>query len=154
VQTWNFQTGHGWFWWAPDHPDKGNEQRIMASLSYRPAPTEHFAQEYDLRYQRRLDDWNIRFLPNNAYAGYYPSGVWEDLNSYAHDVFARAQLTAKAPSFPTITKETSLTWFPGDRRHKGPLSDAACVPGSAYLALWAFRAQNALWGELSAIYVT
>jgi iron complex outermembrane receptor protein len=93
-QYWDFETGHGWLWWIPDFGESMDETRRLASLRWRPevARDGRLAQEYVLRFQRHSIDWSTRYYPNGAFDGYYPAGMWEDLDTHADDLFARAQL--------------------------------------------------------------
>jgi len=100
-QYWDFETGHGWLWWIPDFAESMDETRRIASLQWRPtiADAGRLGQEYVVRYQRHSIDWSTRYYPNGAFDGFYPAGMWEDLDTNADDVFARAQ----------------IQWSPGDR---------------------------------------
>ncbi len=90
-QRWEYETGHGWFFWVPDVGDLQREMRTLVSLSYE---TEHEAlrPHFAVRYQRHDLHHDLRWLPNDAYEGYYPSGVDEYIDTRFEDVFARAQL--------------------------------------------------------------
>jgi outer membrane receptor protein involved in Fe transport len=109
-QTWDFNTGHGWVFWIPDFNEKMSESRDILSLKYNSDISENLSQEYVVRYQKHDISWNQRYYPNQAFAGFYPSGMWEFLDTDASDVFVRAQFT-----WLLGDKATVLAGFEGDR---------------------------------------
>lgn len=91
-QDWNFQTGHGWLFWIPDFEELMEENRQIFSFTYRPTSSSSgIEQEYVLRYQDHNITWNQRYYPDDAFDSYYPSGMWEYLDTDAQDLFVRAQ---------------------------------------------------------------
>lgn len=109
-QRWDFNTGHGWLWWVPDYLETMPEKRRIVSLKYAPEPKGNFAQEYVVRYQNHAITWNQRYYPDGAFEDYYPSGMWEFLDTDADDVFVRAQFAWR------LAKEANfLVGFEGDR---------------------------------------
>ncbi len=91
-QKWGFQTGHGWLFWVPDRKESMHEQRRIISAKYSHDSSTRFSQEYVLRHQRHDLRWRQRYYPNSAFDDYYPTGMWEVLDSGASDLFLRAQV--------------------------------------------------------------
>jgi outer membrane receptor protein involved in Fe transport len=92
-QEWGFDTGHGWVFWIPDFDDEMNESRDIFSVKYNANINEQWSQEYVMRYQKHDITWLTRFYPDDAFDGFYPSGMWEYLDTDAEDIFGRAQFT-------------------------------------------------------------
>ncbi len=90
-QDWDFQTGHGWLWWVPDFEEDMNQQRRVFALKYAPEPQGKLSQEYMVRFERQDVTWNQRYYPDGAFDDYYPSGMWEFLDTDAEEVFVRIQ---------------------------------------------------------------
>ncbi|HBF87929.1 MAG TPA: TonB-dependent receptor [Bacteroidales bacterium] len=91
-QDWNYGTGHGWLFNAPDQPENMNEFRRIIVLKYAPIREDKvFSYELTSRYQNHGFNWNMRFYPDGAFGGYYPYGVSEYLKTNTEDVFIRAQ---------------------------------------------------------------
>lgn len=90
-QRWSFETGNGWLFLAPDVPESMNEQRQILVLRYA-KETGNLTQEYALRYQTHLIDWNTRYYHSDSY---YAPGLTEYLNTASDELFARAQFTWK-----------------------------------------------------------
>ncbi|MCO7226855.1 TonB-dependent receptor [Pleionea sp. CnH1-48] len=111
-QTWDFDTGHGWVFWVPDFDEEMNEYRDIFSIKYNNNISENLSQEYVLRYQKHHITWNQRYYPDDAFAGFYPSGMWEYLDTEAADIFVRAQFTYL---FGDDSNATLLGGFEGDR---------------------------------------
>ncbi len=128
-QNWNYQTGHGWLWRAPDIKEAMSESRQILTMKYTKNITENLIQEYAIRYQNRTIDWNTRYAENGAYEAYYPSGVTEYLKTGANDVFGRGQLTYIFPNGGTILGgvEANRFLYSGDKEHYSNinLSDSA-----------------------------
>lgn len=109
-QQWDFDTGHGWVFWIPDFDEQMDESRDIVSVKHNSELSDNVSQEYVVRYQRHNIRWNQRYYPNQAFAGFYPSGMWEFLDTDASDVFVRAQFTGLLSGNATI-----LGGFEGDR---------------------------------------
>lgn len=90
-QDWDFQTGHGWLWWVPDFEEDMNQQRRVFALKYAPEPQGKLSQEYLVRFERQDVSWNQRYYPDGAFEDYYPSGMWEFLDTDAEEIFVRIQ---------------------------------------------------------------
>ena len=90
-QEWEFQTGHGWWWSIPDYDESMKEFRLMTALTYKPESNGKLSQEYVVRYQNHMIDWNMMYMPNDGWGGYYPAGMWEYLKTNGEDLFLRAQ---------------------------------------------------------------
>jgi iron complex outermembrane receptor protein len=127
LQFWKFGTGHGWLFYIPDAPEQMNEDRQIASISYRPPPSwqGRFQQEYVLQYQRHGINWHTKYYPNDTTIGTgtsavtYPSGLVEDLVTDAHQFFARAQYSLRIWRELTAVAgvEDSLFLYTGDKQH-------------------------------------
>lgn len=109
-QEWDFDTGHGWVFWVPDFDEEMNEYRDVLSIKHNSDINEKLSQEYVLRYQNHHITWNQRYYPTDAFGGFYPSGMWEFLDTQASDLFVRAQLT-----YLLHDRATLLAGFEGDR---------------------------------------
>lgn len=120
-QTWDFETGHGWFWMIPDQRESMKENRQLISLSYKDSPGKKFMQEYTVRYQNHGIDWNMRYTPDKAYSGFYPDGVNEYLRTGAQDIFGRTQFTLLLPLQSNLLAgfEGSVFYYSGDEEHYG-----------------------------------
>ncbi|WP_257458627.1 TonB-dependent receptor [Archangium lipolyticum] len=94
LQDWSYRTGHGWNFWVPDIEEPMRDRRHIAVLRYRSAPGGTLEQEYVFKYQRHEYDNHVRFYPNGALDGRYPSGVTEVFKSAVNELFGRAQLSA------------------------------------------------------------
>ena len=94
-QAWDFKTGHGWLWAAPDFGEKLDEKRQILALSYAGELGANWTQEFMLRYQRKDLYWSPRLYPNGT-AG-FPEGVNETLNTKGEDLFGRAQWSVALP---------------------------------------------------------
>ena len=105
-QEWAFDTGHGWVFWIPDFDEDMQEQRDIFSIKYTNKDLEKITQEYVFKYQNHAIQWDQRYYPNGAFADYYPSGMWEYLETDATDIFIRAQITYFQP-------DTQNTWLAG-----------------------------------------
>lgn len=92
-QEWDFDTGHGWVFWVPDYDEEMNESRDIFSVKYNANISDNWSHEYVMRYQKHEIIWNQRYYPDHAFADYYPSGMWEYLDTEAEDIFVRAQHT-------------------------------------------------------------
>ncbi len=149
-QAWDFETGHGWLWMVPDVRESMQESRQMLVLSYRtPTPDARLQQEYTVRYQRHSIDWLQRYAPDGAYDDFYPSGIWEYINTSAHEVFSRAQLSYNWGDLRLLGGvEYTLFLYNGDDAHwaNADLADAAGgfppVAGFAGLGPWLEPARN------------
>lgn len=109
-QEWDFDTGHGWVFWVPDFDEEMNESRDIFSVKYTGDLSDNLSQEYVLRYQKHDITWNQRYYPDHAFADFYPSGMWEYLDTEAEDLFVRAQLTYVFDE----SNATFLAGFEGD----------------------------------------
>ncbi|QTD50844.1 TonB-dependent receptor plug domain-containing protein [Sulfidibacter corallicola] len=109
-QDWDFQTGHGWLWWIPDFEEDMNEQRRIFAIKYNPTTYKRWTQEYVVRYQRHDISWNQRYYPTGAFDDFYPSGMWEYLETDAEDLFVRLQF-----SYEVAKQARFLVGFEGDR---------------------------------------
>lgn len=89
-QSWEFETGHGWLWWVPDQDEGMQQQRHIIAAKWQQDIASN-QLELMFRYQRQQVDWSQRYYPDNAFAGFYPNGLWEQLKSNADDVLLRAQ---------------------------------------------------------------
>jgi hypothetical protein len=144
-QYWDFETGHGWLWWIPDFAESMDETRWLASFQWRPAVARdgRLGQEYVVRLQRHSIDWSPRYYPNGAFDGFYPAGMWEDLDTDADDILARAQLqwTISERADLLFGAEGDRFLYDGDREHTATVDvdDAAGgfppFPGGATMAL-------------------
>ncbi|MEQ1504441.1 MAG: TonB-dependent receptor [Myxococcota bacterium] len=117
-QGWDFQTGHGWLFQVPDFAESMKENRLLGVLSYR-RDGERLNQFYAVRYQRHGIDWNMRYYPDDAFEGFYPSGLWEYLRTHGDDVLGKGILTAHLPRGSTflVGVDTDLFWYTGDDEH-------------------------------------
>jgi iron complex outermembrane receptor protein len=72
-----------------------------------------------VRFQRHAIDWSTRYYPNGAFDGFYPAGMWEDLDTHADDVFARAQLSFDLDDRADLLLgvEADRFFYDGDREH-------------------------------------
>lgn len=109
-QDWDFQTGHGWLWWVPDFEEDMNQQRRILALKYAPTPTGKLNQEYLVRFERQDVTWNQRYYPDGAFEDYYPSGMWEFLDTDAEEIFVRVQFGYELGDNARV-----LAGFEGDR---------------------------------------
>lgn len=118
LQDWSYQTGHGWLWFIPDADEGMNESRQIVSLRYKNSGSK-FMQEYLLRYQTHNIDWNMRYYPNGAFADFYPTGMWEYLNTSGHDIFGRSQWTYKLEKKTSLLAgiEGDVFFYNGDNEH-------------------------------------
>ncbi len=118
-QQWSFQTGHGWLWFAPDYRESMKENRQIISLKYSPDISNNITSEFLVRYQIHNIDWNTRFYRSNAFGGYYPTGMWEYLDTKAEDIFTRSQLTYTLEKGASILTgiETNFFFYNGDNEH-------------------------------------
>ena len=105
-QEWDFETGHGWVFWIPDFDEVMQEQRDIFSIKYTDRSTKKLTQEYVFKYQKHAIQWDQRYYPNGAFADFYPTGMWEYLETDATDIFLRAQVTYFQP-------QTENTWLAG-----------------------------------------
>ncbi|MCW8998179.1 MAG: TonB-dependent receptor, partial [Kangiellaceae bacterium] len=105
-QEWSFDTGHGWVFWIPDFDEDMQEQRDIFSIKHTNKNLNGITQEYVFKYQNHAIQWDQRYYPNGAFADYYPSGMWEYLETDATDIFVRAQITYFQP-------DTQNTWLAG-----------------------------------------
>jgi outer membrane receptor protein involved in Fe transport len=96
LQAWKFQTGHGWLYVIPDEAERANNSEARAWIRYRPPAWLDDRLELELvaLAQRHRKDYRIKYLPSGAvFAGTtYPTGVIEDIDTVANDLFARAQV--------------------------------------------------------------
>ncbi|WP_144394886.1 TonB-dependent receptor [Pleionea sediminis] len=111
-QEWDFDTYFGWLFWIPDYDEEMNESRDIFSIKYSGNISDNLSHEYVVRYQRHDITWNQRYYPDDAFGGYYPSGMWEYLDTDANDIFVRAQVTYL---FGDSSGATFLAGFEGDR---------------------------------------
>lgn len=119
-QDWNFQTGHGWLFWIPDFEEHMEESRQIFTLTYKPTLlSSGIEQEYVLRFQDHNLTWNQRYYPDDAFDSYYPSGMWEYLDTDAQDLFARVQLGYNLGRIGHVLAGIEATRFTydGDNEH-------------------------------------
>lgn len=118
-QEWNFQTGHGWLWWIPDYDEPMHESRRILALTYKPDLESNLSQEYVVRYQKHNIEWNMRDYPDGAFEDFYPSGMWEYLDTGAYDVFFRAQYSYSLSNNSSILfgLEEDVFEYNGDNEH-------------------------------------
>ncbi|MDP2874771.1 MAG: TonB-dependent receptor, partial [Holophaga sp.] len=118
-QAWDFKTGHGWVWQAPDLDEHLGEKRQIAALSYSKKFGENWNQEYLIRHQKHEIKWNIRFYPDNGFGGYYPSGIFEYLDTSASDLFLRTQWSVDLPKGSNLLfgMEGTRFLYDGDNSH-------------------------------------
>lgn len=118
-QSWNFQTGHGWLWNIPDFDESMSENRHIFALKYNPFVSTELFPEFLIKYQVHNINWNMRYYRNGAFAGTYPAGMWEYLNTSANDVFLRAQLNYVPTSDLSLLGgiEADLFSYVGDNSH-------------------------------------
>lgn len=119
-QEWGFETGHGWVFWIPDRDEDMDESRDILSIKYNSEISDSLSQEYVLRYQNHQIKWNQRYYPDNAFDGFYPSGMWEFLDTNAEDIFVRAQFTLEQPDSNIIWLgglEVDRFLYDGDNEH-------------------------------------
>ncbi|MDQ3265030.1 MAG: TonB-dependent receptor [Myxococcota bacterium] len=118
-QSFEYETGHGWYFFVPDTGESNLESRQLATLSYRGNLGEAFTQEYVLRYGRHSIAHNLRYYGNDAFEGYYPAGVSEYIDTHFDDLFARAQLTWRPWEQATVLggAEFSTFLYGGDNQH-------------------------------------
>ncbi len=144
-QAWDYKTGHGWVWQIPDLGERLEEKRQIAALSYAGKFFENWNQEYLLRYQKHEINWNIRFYPNNGFGGYYPTGIFEYLDTSAADLFLRTQWNVDLPmgsSFLFGVEGTRFS-YDGDKSHSSnnlmdfpnftPTVGGAIIPNGPWL---------------------
>jgi iron complex outermembrane receptor protein len=119
LQSWNFSTGHGWLYWAPDVEGPMRERRHLAVLRYQSDPSGRLQQEYVLRFQQHQFDRTVRFYPGGAVDGAYPGGVNEVLQTSMNDVFGRAQLLGTLTDHLTLLGgvEYAVFLYDGDEQH-------------------------------------
>lgn len=130
-QHWKYGTGQGWLWWIPDREGPMTEDRTIISCQYRPKEYRNFTQEYLVRWQRHNIDWTVRSYPDNAFGGYYPSGMTEYLDTHSDDVFCRAQIGYNLPKSANILFgfEGDRFMYNGDRQHNANVDiDGGAVP--------------------------
>ncbi len=143
-QGWDYQTGHGWLWQAPDLPEHLRENRTIAALGYEGSLGEKVQQEYLLSYQRHDIKWNLRFYPDQALGGFYPNGVFEFLDTGATDLFGRAQWSVRLPKDAAVLfgVEAKRFLYKGDEGHYSNIEMAGFTPnpGNAFLPLGAWLA--------------
>jgi len=72
-----------------------------------------------VRLQRHSIDWSTRYYPNGAFDGFYPAGMWEDLDTDADDLLARAQLqwTISERADLLFGAEADRFVYDGDHEH-------------------------------------
>jgi outer membrane receptor protein involved in Fe transport len=118
-QSWEQGTAHGWGGWVPDAEEPIREGRHLAVLSYHSKPESELQHEYVLMFQRHDYALDIRFYPNGALDGYYPSGVTESLDTHMDEVFGRAQLSGELAERVSLMGgvEYSLFLYGGDEAH-------------------------------------
>ncbi len=109
-QEWDFDTGHGWVFWIPDYDEEMNESRDIFSAKYN-NQQDALSTEYVMRYQKHHITWNQRYYPNYAFAGFYPTGMWEYLDTEAADIFVRAQWTWMLDNRSTFLAGVELDRF-------------------------------------------
>ncbi len=91
-QSWEYGTGHGWLWYIPDFSESLKEYRRIIALKYCPRNDDRAMNfEISTRYQKHGIDWNLKYYPNDAFDGYYPTGTTEYLKTDAEDWFFRIQ---------------------------------------------------------------
>ncbi len=66
-QEWDFDTGHGWLFWAPDFDEEMNEARDIFSIKYTGNINDTLSHEYVVRYQDHAITWNQRYYPDGAF---------------------------------------------------------------------------------------
>ncbi len=129
-QNWNFQTGHGWLWQIADMHEAMNESRHIVSFKYNSKPTKKLQKEFVSKFQKHNIDWNTRFYPNAALANYYPTGVWEYLNTSAQNIFNRAQLNYVFENKVSILGgiENDIFFYNGDKAHHSNIDMLTFAP--------------------------
>lgn len=129
-QRWEFKTGHGWVWQAPDQGESLAESRQIFALAYSGKVGERWSQEYLLRTQRHALTWDIRFYPADGFFGSYPAGVNEYLETSAQDVFGRAQWSVDLPSDANLLfgLEVDRFEYDGDQAHGANIEMATFSP--------------------------
>lgn len=138
-QDWNYKTGHGWVWLAPDQGEHLQEGREIVALSYNGKISTNWSQEYMVRYQRHDINWNIRFVPKDVWG--YSDGMSEYLDTSASDLFGRAQWSWDLPSNANFLFGFEGTRFSykGDSSHYGvniDFSDYSMATGSVPAGPW------------------
>jgi len=118
-QAWDYKTGHGWVWQIPDLGERLAEKRQIVALSYSGKIGENWNQEYLIRNQKHEINWNIRFYPNDGFGGYYPTGIFEYLDTSANDLFLRTQWSVDLPKGSSFLFGIEGTRFlyDGDKSH-------------------------------------
>jgi outer membrane receptor protein involved in Fe transport len=118
-QTFDYETGHGWYFNIPDTGESNNESRQMATISYRGKISDTLSHDYSLGYGRHSLQHNLRLYGNGAYENWYPAGVSEYLETHFQDVFARAQMTWQPVDKFTVLggAEYAAFLYNGDAKH-------------------------------------
>jgi outer membrane receptor protein involved in Fe transport len=118
-QAWNFNTGHGWLFYAPDKPENMNENRRLISVKYKtPQINRRIQHEYLMRYQRHGVDWNARLIPNGVYD--YSYGLTEILKTHTSDLLTRLQWSSSLKDNTVLLGgvENSFFKYNGDDLHQ------------------------------------
>ena len=139
-QHWQYDTTHGWLWWIPDWDGDMQESRTILSAQYKPKDLGRFTQEYLVRWQRHNENWCVRFYPDNAFGGYYPAGMTENLETHTDDIFWRAQVGVNLPKNANLLFgfEGDRFTYNGDRLHNANVDIdnwAAPVPDGHFIPL-------------------
>lgn len=130
-QQWQFETGHGWLWRIPDLKENMSESLDTISLRYQNDIGDKFSHEYVVRYQEHSVDWHTRYGERDSYEAYYPSGIWEYLNSQANELSGRAQFAynfSNDGSF-LLGVEVARFLYDGDDGHFSNIGLADAVNG-------------------------
>ncbi len=119
LQSWRYDTGHGWLYWTPDVRSPMYERRHLAVLRYRSGPERALTQEYVLKFQRHDFDRTVRLYPSGAQQGAYPGGVSEVLDTTMDELFGRVQLSGALAERLTLLGgvEYSAFLYEGDTAH-------------------------------------
>ena len=144
-QAWNYKTGHGWLWEAPDLGEHMQEQRQIVSLAYASDLGAGWHQEYLARHQVHALNWNMRFYPDGAFvdpsvpASGYPHGASEYLDTSASDDFVRTQWSVDLPQNASFLFgfEGDRFLYTGDNSHNSNINMTtfAANPGNSTLPL-------------------
>lgn len=132
VQQWSFNTGHGWIFQIPDQPESMFERRVMGAIRYStPNQDAKLQKEVTIRLQRHSIDWNMRYLRDSAFSGYYPNGVSKHLITHADDLFGRLQLSTKIKEYQLLGGfENTTFYYNGDVSHNSNINLSTFEPNT------------------------
>jgi iron complex outermembrane receptor protein len=118
LQSWDYEPGHGWLWWAPDLRLPLEEQRHLINLRWRGALAQGLDLEALGQVQRHHLDLQMRLYPDGA-LGLYPAGVTESQSYSTQETFARAQLSWRPGADTSLLAgvEGSAFEYDGDEMH-------------------------------------